>query len=370
MDRIIRLLAIVVLTYGSSCSSETTLQPTDKNLLFVLAGQSNAEGAVTLDGILRLQEILPPATQTLNAFERERARTAIGNSLGLFCEVESACIDNPQNCPDSPFSFAAADAVIQGLLDSSINWRQLNANYQHPTVQLIAANYVNAGVVILNEMGEEVDNENCVFSSANTSLAGPALERYTPNLKVPLGPGFGAKMEAGSFSFGPELGFGLKISETVPLASIVKVAMGGSSLNDSWRPNGTLYQALLSETERALAATDSQLGGLIWFQGFNDQFENVYCEPLPMRYGQNLRQLITNLRADLNAPQLPIIIVEARNGGELGTIQNAQNAVAAMDANIALVPTKDLSDCFHYGAGSQLLIGERIGAAMDDLMHR
>lgn len=36
--------------------------------------------------------------------------------------------------------------------------------------------------------------------------------------------------------------------------------------------------------------------------------------------------------------------------------------------NGELVVSKNLSDCFHYDSGSQIIIGERIGNAMLDLL--
>ena len=260
--------------------------------------------------------------------------------------------------------------VVDELMRSSIDWRQITGAYQHPTLKLIAANYYYDIVKVLDVNGVEVDNENCTFSPDNTSVIGPFLERYTPTEVVPLGPGFGAETENGILSFGPELGFGLRIAQAMPNATILKVTMGGSSLNDSWRSSGTLYQALISETQKALNSTGSTLGGFVWFQGFSDQFEDAYCEPLPSKYEANLSRFISNVKKDLSAPDLPIILVEARNGGELPVIQQAQNTVAASDATVSLVVSKDLSECFHYDSGSQIIIGERSAEAMLELIKK
>lgn len=370
------MIFMSILCFLNSCNKDETivnsriLQATDKPVLFVIAGQSNAEGAVFLNGLSLLQESIPVTSNGLSIEERERARAAVANSLGVFCEVEQPCINNPEACPDNPFSIKAADVVIDGLMRSSIDWRQINSSYQHPTVKLIAANYYNDRVIVLDANGEEVDNENCTFSPDNTSITGPFLERFTTENVVPLSPGFGTETEAGMLSFGPELGFGLKISEAVPNATILKVTMGGSSLNDSWRSNGTLYQAFLEETQKALITTGAKLGGFIWFQGFNDQFEDAYCEPLPSKYEANLTQFISNVKKHFSAPDLPIVIVEARNGGELPTIQQAQNTVATSDVTVSLVVSKDLSECFHYGSGSQIIIGERSAEAMLKLIEK
>lgn len=368
------IIFILVCSILSGCSKTEVsqdsigLERTDQPVLFVIAGQSNAEGAVFIEGLSHLQQVIPETIENLTTTERKRAREAVAKALGVFCEVEQPCVDNPEGCPDIPFSFSTADAVIDGLMFSSIDWRQITRVYKHPTVQLIAANYHNSNVTILNESGEEVDNENCTVSSTNTRITGPFLERYTTEQIVPLGPGFGAATENGILSFGPELGFGLKVSETIPSASILKITMGGSSLNDSWRSSGTLYQALLSETQKALKSTGSTLGGLVWFQGFNDQFEDAFCNPLPFEYEKNLKRLLTDLRNDLNHPKLPVVIVEARDGGQLPIIQQAQNTIVNSDIYTGLVVSKDLSECIHYDSGSQILIGERSAKALLELI--
>lgn len=372
MKSFFRAVSVVLFLFiFNSCDkdeSSNNTQIVDKNLLFVIAGQSNAEGNVFLSGLSELQQAIPQTSTTLSAQERDVARTAIKKTLGASCEIEPECVTNPQDCPDNPFGLSSADAVIDGLRTSQIDWRAINGIYQHKTVKLIAANYAFNTVGVLSTDGSELDNENCTASPSNTSLEGPFLDRYTTRQRNALAPGFGAETENGELSYGPELGFGMQIAKSVSNAIILKVSMGGSSLNDHWRKSGTLYAALIEETKKALAENNAELGGFIWFQGFNDQFEDAYCQPIASLYENNLRQLLANVRTDLSSPSLPVVIVEARNGGELPIIQSAQNAVVDSDANAKLVVSKDLSDCFHYDSGSQLLIGERIGTAMETLI--
>jgi hypothetical protein len=110
---------------------------------------------------------------------------------------------------------------------------------------------------------------------------------------VPLSPVYGALADEGQITYGLEIGFRMKSAKTVPNAIILKSL--GASLNDSWRPEGTLYKVLLAQTYEALQQYDAELGGFIWVQGFKDQFEDVYCQPIPQLYQSNLTQLITNL---------------------------------------------------------------------------
>jgi hypothetical protein len=55
-------------------------------------------------------------------------------------------------------------------------------------------------------------------------------------------------------------------------------------------------------------STEYELTGMIWFQGWNDMLDPKYVE----EYGANLANFIRDVRKDLNAPNLPIVI------GELG----------------------------------------------------
>ena len=188
LEWILGLLALSTIILSCSKESED-IGMIDENdsLLFVIAGQSNAEGAVFLDGLEKLQKAIPQNTTTLNSAELTASRRAVAESLGVFCEVEFTGQD-PNN-PNIPFSFATADAVIDGLINSEIEWRSINDNYQHEKVMLIAANYYNANVEIVDATGRVVDNENCVFSPENTEIRGPHLNRYTANNIVSLTPG-------------------------------------------------------------------------------------------------------------------------------------------------------------------------------------
>ena len=340
----------------------------DQPLLFVIAGQSNAEGAVFWQGLEGLQNALPTARQDLGPDELTLARSAVAQSLGVFCEVPIPCVENPETCTESAFSLRAADVVIRGLQNSTINWRELGPSYQNTNIRIRTINYRNANPVILDPNGQELDNENCQVSEFETVLSGPLLDPYTTDQIQPLGLGLGAESFDGSLSFGPEIAFGLKIAQSVKTPTLLKMTMGGSTLNDTWRQSGTLYQSLITETQKLISEENLRLGGVVWFQGFNDQFEDAYCNPIASKYEANLRRLLSNLREDLSAPDLPVIIVQARNEGELFTIQRAQSAVAAEDPWAGLVVTEDLSNCFHYCSGSQIIIGERAGLKMQELL--
>jgi hypothetical protein len=89
---------------------------------------------VVLPGLQELQEAIPAGVTELRAAERAIARRAVANSLGLFCEVPPECMDNPENFEELSFSFPTADTVIDGLINSTIDWRNVSPVYLHETL--------------------------------------------------------------------------------------------------------------------------------------------------------------------------------------------------------------------------------------------
>ncbi|MBI1375361.1 MAG: sialate O-acetylesterase [Phycisphaera sp.] len=97
---------------------------------------------------------------------------------------------------------------------------------------------------------------------------------------------------------------------------------------------GMLYRQILADykevTENVskyfpqLAGMKPELAGIVWFQGWNDQYGGQD------EYKSNMENLIRDLRKDLNAPKLPFVIVAmGQNGstpaaGAMQTIQEAQ----------------------------------------------
>lgn len=209
--------------------------------------------------------------------------------------------------------------------------------------------------------GKLVDNTECKAGKAETTRHGPKLNRYSGISFEPLGAGFGAKNH--DVTFGPELSFGVEIGKRFEDAMLLKVAMGGSSLGDHWRVDGPLYAQLVKETKDALEQHQADLAGFVWFQGFNDQFRDVWCNELSSAYESRLKAFLVKLRADVKV-DVPVVIVKARSSFKLPEIQQAQDAVAAALPKVYVVPSADLSECFHYDSGSQVVIGERAATAM------
>lgn len=159
------------------------------------------------------------------------------------------------------------------------------------------------------------------------------------------------KLTVGKFApkgnFGPELMFGFTVGEktTEPIL-IIKTAWGGKTLAVDFRPPsagighyehvspieyGHYYRAMIEEVLNTLNniqdhvpdATDYDLEGFVWFQGWNDLTHG----PMVEEYGENLEHLIRDVRLDLNAPDLPFVIGEV---GQHGTAPGGRGAKRAM----------------------------------------
>lgn len=357
----------------ASCAS-----PTGAKQLFVIAGQSNAEGYAMLDGLKKLVAALPQSGDgtELPHSVRDAARRAIAEAQGLECESTWS-------------TTSTADKTIDELRTSAVDWRAFaDASYSHPTVKIHAAHYTHAKVMLQNRQdGSVLDNEKCMAVSSEATRYGPLLSRYnvshSANAFMPLAPGFGGHsplaaahgLEEHMLTYGTELAFGAELANAFPDTILLKVAMGHSTLGDHWRTDGPLYARLLQHTIDALQSQQASFGGLVWFQGFSDQWKDVWCQNLSAQYEDNLRTFLRRFRADLGV-EVPVVVVQARNGGKfqytdaphLRAIQQAQEAVSASLPKVSLVQSADLSDCFHYDAGSQVVIGERAAKAMLELL--
>mgnify|MGYP001806851297 CR=1 FL=1 len=191
---------------------------------------------------------------------------------------------------------------------------------------------------------------------------------------------------------GPELGFGWAVGDKYeePVL-LIKTAWGGRSLwrdfrspsagfppeaklsklladmqkktptatmDDVKKPFGAAYRDTLKEVETVLADVGAvfpelkghkpELAGLVWFQGWNDLID----ADATAEYASNLKHFINDVRKDLKAPQLPIVIGQEGVDGEKAADNmkkfKAAQAEGASDpafkGNVALVKTDVLWD--------------------------
>jgi Carbohydrate esterase, sialic acid-specific acetylesterase len=97
--------------------------------------------------------------------------------------------------------------------------------------------------------------------------------------------------------------FAKVLAKSDPTANIglIPAAVGGTSL-DQWKPGGKLYSEAVRRTRAAMKA--GKLRGVLWHQG-----EGEASDPaLASSYRERFSAFIKQLRTDLDAPDVPVIV--------------------------------------------------------------
>ncbi|MHC4518370.1 MAG: sialate O-acetylesterase [Planctomycetota bacterium] len=204
-------------------------------------------------------------------------------------------------------------------------------------------------------------------------------ERYG-NLK----PGFGAS----EIKMGPELGFGWVMGERLDeQVLLIKTCWGGRSIKRDFLPPsaempsaaqleeelerarkkapdttmeavraryGKAYRDMISHIGDVLTnlreyfpnydeKRGHELAGFVWFQGWNDMVDRSQRDQKYAGYTERVTLLIEDVRRDLKAPKLPVVIGEL-GAGKRGDFQAAQEAVVRLPqfrGNVTFVKTRD-----------------------------
>ena len=214
--------------------------------------------------------------------------------------------------------------------------------------------------------------------------------------KGPLTVGYGARSDR----IGPELGFGHVLGDCLEnQVLLIKIAWGGKSLAKDFRPPssggqvGPYYTELVKTVKQVLADLKTEfpdydgrgfeLAGFGWHQGWNDRVNQAFND----EYEKNLANFIRDVRKDLGAKGLPLVIAETgmHGGKELHpralSLMRAQAAVAGypeFKGNVAFVGTKGFyrpkevspsGQGYHWNSNAETyyLIGTAMGEAMKRL---
>jgi len=246
---------------------------------------------------------------------------------------------------------------------------------------------------------------------------------YNRGEKMPLTVGCG---QAGRF--GPEVGFGVTVGDALeePVL-LIRAAWGGRDLVCDFRPPssgpgdfpqefrdaldkrrkvgpgqavGLHYRMMVASIRDTLTSLDAhfpqykgegfEISGFAWLHGWNDHLNAKAIE----EYSTNLANLLRDLRKDLDAPDMPMVIGEF---GQAGTEENMnpaiktkhlkfrgkQKAVAEMPefkGRVVYVPTghfmvedgKSFDGGYHYNGRADTVysIGEAMGKAMLPLLSK
>ena len=172
-----------------------------------------------------------------------------------------------------------------------------------------------------------------------------------------------AKKFGADYLFGPELFFGINMSEKYPDHQIIliKRSRGGMSLYGAWNPDWTLEKATLIKEENqpklysefvaygqkvlsTLEKDSYELCGMLWVQGESDSGKKGGIQPREA-YQDNLTNLINRVRIDFNEPKLPFLMFQVGHGKVVKAMQN----VAKSDKNVVLIPQeKDKNSKFYF----------------------
>lgn len=155
---------------------------------------------------------------------------------------------------------------------------------------------------------------------------------------------------------------------------LIPCADGGTSLDD-WSIGDALFDHAVAQAK--LAMRSSQLAGILWHQGENDSFAHTAAH-----YSDKFEKIITELRSQLDAPHLPLIIGEIGNfltNGLYGQYFTSYPKVneellryAQSHAHCYYVTAKNLTaneDQLHFDAKSQRILGLRYYEAFAKLQH-
>ncbi len=209
--------------------------------------------------------------------------------------------------------------------------------------------------------------------------------------------GYGANQER----IGPELEFGHVLGDHYQQqVLLIKLAWGGKSLAKDFRPpssggeTGPYYKEIVKQTREVLTHLEKyfpdyqgqgyQLAGLGWHQGWNDRINQAFND----EYEANMINFIKDIRKDLDAPDMPVVIAETGMSGpeekhpRALSLMKAQAAVAQYEpfkGNVAFVPTRDFyrpsdqsptGQAYHWNTNAETycLIGEHMAKAMINLI--
>lgn len=161
------------------------------------------------------------------------------------------------------------------------------------------------------------------------------------------------------------VGPGMEFARTLVAADpkitvgLIPCAVGGTAL-EKWKAGGELYTAAVARAREAMKR--GTLTGILWHQGESDKTHEQIAT-----YGERFAAMVAQLRKDLDAENVPVIM------GELGRFRPAHAEFnAALPEISRQVPRctyvtaenlVDRGDHLHFDTPSQRILGQRYAAA-------
>lgn len=151
---------------------------------------------------------------------------------------------------------------------------------------------------------------------------------------------------------------------------LIPCAFGGTPLS-RWSKGGDLYETAVKRAKTAMV--DGTLCGVLWHQGESDAGRQETADT----YGDRLAQMIADLRADLDSPNLPFVagrlgefFVQSGKARYAETVDAALRDLPSRVENTACASTKGLKhkgDVVHFSADALRELGKRYAAEMSRL---
>jgi carbohydrate esterase-like sialic acid-specific acetylesterase len=183
--------------------------------------------------------------------------------------------------------------------------------------------------------------------------------------------------------FGPELLFGIALSEAWPEEKIllIKLSAGATSLYGSWNPDWLvdkatamgeesepkLYSVLTDYVQQVLADYEKdqyEICAMLWVQGETDSRN----ETAAAEYGDNLHNLVKSIREDMRREALPFLLLQVGHGAVVQGMKRTAREVP----DVTLIPQSpdpesplfyEKMENGHYDHRGMKRIGERFAKA-------
>jgi Carbohydrate esterase, sialic acid-specific acetylesterase len=169
-----------------------------------------------------------------------------------------------------------------------------------------------------------------------------ALDAVTPPAEI-------AEIYKRDLIFGPELFFGITLSEAWPEEKIllIKLTAGATSLHGAWNPDWRghkaaamgeesepkLYAALTAYVKQVLSGygdDEYEICAMLWVQGETDAGN----ETAAAAYGDNLQNLVESIRHDVGREALPFLLFQVGRGEVVEGMKRTAREVP----NVTLIP--------------------------------
>ena len=158
---------------------------------------------------------------------------------------------------------------------------------------------------------------------------------------------------------GPGSEFAREVLKADPKATIglIPCAVGGTSL-DQWKVGGPLYNAAVARTKEAMK--QGKLAGILWHQGESDSGSPDKVAS----YAERFSVMIGQLRKDLQAEQVPVVLGELIHGYKTNDSINVELAATAKKVTLCgLVSSEGLGKkALHFDAADARKFGQRYAA--------